>query len=572
MITHKLVQGSPEWLAHRAEPLRRNASEAPAMMGASKLCTRNELLHAKATCTQKEFSDFVQRFVLDKGHAVEASTRPMVEEALCEDLHPISVSDDDGYLSASLDGSTECMRLIWECKQWNESKAATVESGAIPEEDKWQVVQQLVITGAEQCIYSVSDGTPDRYVEVRYSLQPTDEKRLRAGWKQFDEDLANYVPEERKPDVVAEPVKDLPAVFVEVKGSVAVQNNFSTFEKALRHFIDDLLIKAPETDQDFADLDLQIKALKKAEDALNSAESYMLAQIQEVSDLKSTKDMLFELARKNRLASEKLLASEKDRIKLEIRDGAVNAFAEHIRALNKRLGNAYMPAIATDFPGAMKNKRTLESLRNAVDTELARAKIAANETADLIDENLKSLRELASDVRHLFADVQQIILKPNDDLVSLIKARRADWDKQEAERLAVEREKIRKEEADRLEAEAAAKARAEELAAAEQAKAPTDPVDEPVIGVDLAAGPDETVEVELTGNKVTNVKTVEHASASGYTPHSATKATVVNKLELLKAIIDGQLPEDLVTIDMAAVTALCASKNRPIPGVTWGKA
>jgi len=423
MIVRELIPGSPEWLAYRSEKNRRNASEASAMMGASKDTKRNELLHMKSTATQKEFSDWVRKHILDAGHASEEAARHITEEELCEELYPISVADDDEYLSASLDGATESVEVIWEHKQWNKSKAESVRAGIIPEEDKWQVVQQLVITRAKYCIYTVSDGTPEKRVSMHYSLQDGDEKRLRAGWAQFDEDLANYTPEDKKPEVVAEAVKDLPAVFVEVKGEVAVQNNFSTFEKALRYFLDEILISDPRTDQDFADLDLQIKALKKAEDALQSAENYMLAQIQEVSDLKQTKDMLYDMARKNRLASEKLLSAQKEKIKLEIRDGAINAFAEHVSSLNKRLGNAYMPTIATDFPGVMKGKRTIESLQNAVDTELARAKIEASDVAEKISSNLESLRELASDHKHLFADVRELVLKPNDDLVTLIKAR-----------------------------------------------------------------------------------------------------------------------------------------------------
>ena len=40
----QLVQGSPEWLAHRARPDVLNASDAPAMMGCSPYKPRAELL------------------------------------------------------------------------------------------------------------------------------------------------------------------------------------------------------------------------------------------------------------------------------------------------------------------------------------------------------------------------------------------------------------------------------------------------------------------------------------------------------------------------------------------------
>jgi predicted phage-related endonuclease len=47
MIIHTLVQGSPEWLAYRAQHF--NASDAPAMMGCSPNKTRAQLLREMHT-------------------------------------------------------------------------------------------------------------------------------------------------------------------------------------------------------------------------------------------------------------------------------------------------------------------------------------------------------------------------------------------------------------------------------------------------------------------------------------------------------------------------------------------
>jgi len=56
-ITHNFNQGSDAWLAFRAK--KHGASEAAAMLGISKLTTRNELLRLKHTGVGKEFSDYV---------------------------------------------------------------------------------------------------------------------------------------------------------------------------------------------------------------------------------------------------------------------------------------------------------------------------------------------------------------------------------------------------------------------------------------------------------------------------------------------------------------------------------
>ena len=76
MRTLNLAQGSPEWLAHRRTT--RNASEAPAMMGASPYVTRTELVRQRATGIDREIDAATQR-VFDRGHEVEPALRALAE-------------------------------------------------------------------------------------------------------------------------------------------------------------------------------------------------------------------------------------------------------------------------------------------------------------------------------------------------------------------------------------------------------------------------------------------------------------------------------------------------------------
>ena len=99
--------------------------------------------------------------------------------------------------------------------------------------------------------------------------------------------------------------------------------------------------------------------------------------------------------------------------------------------------------VHVDFAGAMKNKRTIASLQDAVDTELAREKIDASQAADSIRLNLTSLTELAVDHTFLFNDTQQSVLKANDDLVSLTKVRISEHQKSENAKAEAQREQIR---------------------------------------------------------------------------------------------------------------------------------
>lgn len=74
-----LVQGSPEWDAHRATHF--NASDAPAMLGCSPYMTRSELLHRMHTGITPEVDPATQRR-FDEGHQAEQLARPLAEEII----------------------------------------------------------------------------------------------------------------------------------------------------------------------------------------------------------------------------------------------------------------------------------------------------------------------------------------------------------------------------------------------------------------------------------------------------------------------------------------------------------
>jgi putative phage-type endonuclease len=460
MKTIDLIQGSPEWMAHRAQHF--NASDAPAMMGCSPHMTRTELLHRLHTGITPEVDAATQRR-FDDGHRFEALARPMAEAIIGEDLYPVTGAK--GRLSASFDGLTLMEDTVFEHKSLNKELRATMKdeenSCALPLHYRVQLEQQLLVSGAKIALFMASKWSGNDLVEKRHCWYSSD-KELRAqivsGWDQFAIDLAAYVPIEVIDKPVAQAVEALPAVLVQVSGEISVRDNFPAFEVALRDFLANRLIRKPATDQDFADLDLQIKALKNAEAALDAAESQWLSQVSSIDGMKRVKDMLHKLTRDNRLMAEKVLAARKEEIKAEIVAGGVTALREHITGLVKRLGAGYGLAIPADFAGVIKGKRSIDSLHDAVDTELARAKIAANELADRIDANIKLLSAAGAD--HLFGDRAALVLKQADDLAAVIAMRLAD----EAARKEADRLKTLAEEAARVERENAAKVETERVA------------------------------------------------------------------------------------------------------------
>jgi predicted phage-related endonuclease len=479
--------GSPEWHGRRQKAF--NASDVGAAMGCDPNKTRTQLLHELFTGLQQEFSDYVRSRVIEPGHRIEALARPIAEQIIEDDLQVIGAARDFGLsrpLGASMDGLTFLEDPAWECKRANdELRAALPHAGrdsadkndpaAIPKAKRAQMAQQQLVFGHTRTLFTVADfDAAGNVIEERhcwYHAEPELQREVLATWKQIDADLAAYVPPGAPPvPVVAQPVQALPAVTVQVTGSIAVTDNFKAFEVALRDFLEHRLIREPKTDQDFADLDLQIKAMKGAEAALENAEGQMLAQLASVDAAKKTKDMLHKLVRDNRLMAEKLLASEKERRRGEIVAGGIATLREHVAKLNERLGKPYMPTIAADFAGAIKGKRDLSSMENAVATELARAKIVAHEAADRIEANLKALREHAKDHAFLFADTATLVLKAPEDCMAVITARISEHKAAEERRLEAERERIRQEEAARLEREQAAQQAAEAQRQADAAR------------------------------------------------------------------------------------------------------
>lgn len=468
MKTLNFVQGSPEWLAHRKTA--RNASEAPIIFGFSKNVTRTKFLDMKVLGTEQEFSKWFEENVLENGHKVEAMARPMAEYIIGEDLYPTTGISDDGYLSASFDGSTRMDSVIWECKQWNEAKAADVREGWVPECDVWQVIQGLSVSGAEKCLYMVTDGTPEKCVYVWRHLKDGEESTLRAGWAQFDEDAATHEPKEKIPEIVANPQESLPSLSVQMNGEIAIIDNLDRYGMALTAYVEKLNLK-PRDDQDFADLDAACKTLKKAEDDLTAGEERALSQAIPLQELRETISRYRELARTTRLRAEKVVKAEKENRREEIRREGVDAYRTHIDKLNTRLGRVRLPDIAADFAGVMKGKRTIESLENAVSVELARVKIASNEMADRMESNLKLIDQAGH--AFLFADIQQLSVKDSGDLAELIKARVANHEAEQKRKEDEQRERIRREEEARAQREAEARAEQERarIRQEEQAKA-----------------------------------------------------------------------------------------------------
>ena len=540
MKIHNVAQGSAEWLALRAR--FRTASEAPAMMGASKYQTRTDLLAAKKTGITPDITPS-QQFIFDKGHATEALARPLTEALIGEELYPIVATE--GNLLASMDGATMLGETLFEHKLWNESVVAQVKAGDLAPHYYWQLEQQLLVSGAERVIFVCSDGTPENFVHMEYRPVAGRAAQLIEGWKQFEADLANFKMADAPSIVVGKAPDELPALRIELTGMVTA-SNLKMFEDSALAVIDSVKTTL-STDQDFADAKKAVKWCGDVEEAVAVAKKQALSQTQSIDELFSSLDRISAHARETRLKVDKLVKAQELLVKTTIKQKAELALADHIAAINKTLGKVTLPHIISDFAGAMKSKRTIASLQDAVDTELARAKIDASQAADSIRLNLTSLAELAVDHAFLFNDVQQLVTKANDDLVTLIKFRISEH--QQAEQ-----------------AKADAKRIAEEQEAQRLAAIKPEPVVEKVAAPEPArATPVQTAAPVAQATKPVTSHVVEQV---------ALQASVTDFEALVKAVAYGQAPISVLSVNWEALDAMVAAQGSTfsMAGVTLAKA
>ena len=201
-----------------------------------------------------------------------------------------------------------------------------------------------------------------------------------------------------------------------------------------------------------------------------------------VADLKA-------LARSTRLATEKLVAAEKDARREALVRDAQAQLIEHIMAANRALqaeGAGHLPTPQVGlFAPCIKGLKSLDSMRDKLTAELLARKTDAGLQAARLHANRASLRTPEGDWIFLFADFAQVGTKEAEDFAALAQLRIGQHQQREAARLEAERARIRAEEerraremaeleatAERVKAEQAARAEAEKAGTAllQQAK------------------------------------------------------------------------------------------------------
>lgn len=438
MQTHNLIQGSAEWHAYRANHF--NASDAPAMLGESKYKTRTQLLDELTSGVSKE----MHQRLADDGHRFEALARPLAEKIIGEELYPVVGSD--GIYSASFDGLTMAEDIAFEHKSLNDDIRATNSAADLHIQYRIQMEQQLMVSKASKNLFLATKWDQNNELvdskHFWYESDPALRQRIIDGWDQFAKDLANHKPRKIE-KAQAEDIKEFPVAVVQAKGEIVVSNLHDVLPKfdAFLGSVNTNLV----TDDDFANGEATAKFSRDTAKKLKLAAEQTIDQIASVSEAVRTLEQYAAAFDKLGLTLEKAVKDQKEIIKSQIINAAIAAYDAHVQALDAELGNTPLPRTSSQFAAVIKGKRTIESIHNAVDTELASCKMTADALARDYRAKRLWIKEHAADYEFLLNDLRTIITKPMEDFQNLVNNRITEFKATESARL--QDEEIRKQKA-----------------------------------------------------------------------------------------------------------------------------
>jgi predicted phage-related endonuclease len=428
---HHVQHGSPEWQELRSMNTW-NASEAPIIMGDHPKQSRNELMHAKATMTPKEFERYVQDVVFERGHDTEDRARKILSDRIHDELFRVTVTHqiDDFVLLASLDGAViPDLTIGFEHKQWSMELVAYLEEhNEPPPFIYWQLEHQLAtVPSMEKILFVVSDGTEKNMVVFEYRAVPGRRARLIAGWKQWREDLKNYVPVFKEAKKVGIKPADLPVPTLEVSGELATQGNIDEFNTLFRQMVESINTDL-KTDQDFADADAAVKYLKDLRGRLELSKKMALGKavpLEEAFKIIDDLDALAQVTAKN-LAEQ--IKARKDNRKQEIANDAIR----QVKDANDAAVTEFNPysitwskvcPIVFDPYAHMKNLKSFDSMAAKVNAAMTKVKLDIGEARDKVRGNLKLLQESWKGLEFLFRDINDLVVLEPNILKMMIKQR-----------------------------------------------------------------------------------------------------------------------------------------------------
>jgi len=158
-------QSGAEWLAWRQQGV--GGSDAAVLMGTNPWCKPHELKQKKIGAQPEQYEN--ERMA--RGKRLEPIVREMYEELTGLKMTPVCVEHTEfPWFRASLDGISDCKKVILEIKCPNDRAHAEALRGWIPKYYYPQIQHQLGVTGALIAHYVSYSDAPKFALHERLAL------------------------------------------------------------------------------------------------------------------------------------------------------------------------------------------------------------------------------------------------------------------------------------------------------------------------------------------------------------------------------------------------------------------
>ena len=258
-----------------------------------------------------------------------------------------------------------------------------------------------------------------------YTFYPDRREKLIKGWDQFQKDLADYEPEAKVEQVKAAELSIIPFPVCKVEGSLITTDLDSVIEKATQ-FSHNEMKKQLETDQDFANKEQINKDIKKARARLKTLADDVQNEFTSYADFAKQVKELDSIFQKLGSHGERQVKEEKTKRKAQLVADTEAELMDFYAASNKVLGKIKIQDVVDiepDFTTPLKNKRTLESMKEALNVAVTHIKLQVGEALPVVQENLLYATSNADDYKFLFHDITEILTQPTESFKAVVDSR-----------------------------------------------------------------------------------------------------------------------------------------------------
>lgn len=443
-----LEQGSEEWKQARLNYFC--ASEAPAVMGVHKYMSRTELLDLKKSGVSKPVSPN-QKSIFNRGHEAEEKARELMEIQTLDEFPAIVFSNESfGIpLLASLDGFNDSSNTVWEHKLWNKTLVENVRLEKLEDHYIWQLEHQMLVSETDFCIFTCSDGTAEKKESFIYHSKQENKDKLIKAWKQFSIDLENHVIQAKTEKI--DPIisdSQLPAIIFAIDGS-DITSNIQECLSETKLLAEAEKSKELNTDLDFANKDQFNKNVKKARKTLKDTVIKVQNRFVSFAEFSDMAKDLDSVLQKLQSSGEKQVKEAKEAKKRELIEKGEQALAGFIYEKDLLIKPYTLLQIigtpSLDFVSAIKGKRTIDSINEAITQLITDKKLDLNSIYDRIIDNLMYLNQDPEAMKHkfLFNDSHLLLNKVPEDLKAVIKTRISDY-KSQQEKIEAEKKEVQR--------------------------------------------------------------------------------------------------------------------------------